>query len=140
MNEQARQILAMLAEGKITADEAERLIDAVDRQELASPAGAEPRAKRRPKYLRVVLEDNSEEAPSHINVRVPLQLLRAGVRLTSLIPPRALTQLNAKLDESGVPVDLTQLRPQDIEELVDQLDDVTVDVDDPTSKIRVFCE
>jgi hypothetical protein len=140
MNEQARQILAMLAEGKITADEAERLIDAVDRQELASPAGAEPRAKRRPKYLRVVVEDNSEEAPSHINVRVPLQLLRAGVRLTSLIPPRALTQLNAKLDESGVPVDLTQLRPQDIEELVDQLDDVSVDVDDPTSKIRVFCE
>jgi polyhydroxyalkanoate synthesis regulator phasin len=140
MNEQARQILQMLAEGKVTADEAERLIDALERQELASPAGAEPRAKRRPKYLRVVLEDNSEEAPSHINVRVPLQLLRAGVRLTSLIPPRALTQLNAKLDESGVPVDLTQLRPQDIEELVDQLDDVTVDVDDPTSKIRVFCE
>ena len=71
---------------------------------------------------------------------MPLQLLRAGVRLTSLIPPRALTQLNAKLDESGVPVDLTQLRPQDIEELIDQLDDVTVDVDDPTSKIQVFCE
>ena len=140
MNEQARQILQMLAEGKVTADEAERLIDALERQELASPAGAEPRAKRRPKYLRVVLEDNSEEAPSHINVRVPLQLLRAGVRLTSLIPPRALTQLNAKLDESGVPIDLTQLRPQDIEELVDQLDDVTVDVDDPTSKIQVFCE
>jgi polyhydroxyalkanoate synthesis regulator phasin len=140
VNEQTRQILQMLAEGKVTADEAERLIDALDRQELASPAGAEPRAKRRPKYLRVVLEDNSEAAPTHINVRVPLQLLRAGVRLTSLIPPRALTQLNAKLDESGVPVDLTQLRPQDIEELVDQLDDVTVDVDDPTSKIRVFCE
>ena len=140
MNEQARQILQMLAEGKITADEAARLIDALDRQEPASPTGAEPRAKRRPKYLRVVLEDNSEDTPSHINVRVPLQLLRAGVRLTSLIPPRALTQLNAKLDESGVPVDLTQLRPQDIEELVDQLDDVTVDVDDPTSKIQVFCE
>jgi polyhydroxyalkanoate synthesis regulator phasin len=140
VNEQTRQILAMLAEGKVTADEAERLIDALDRQELASPASAEPRAKRRPKYLRVVLEDNSEAAQTHINVRVPLQLLRAGVRLTSLIPPRALTQLNAKLDESGVPVDLTQLRPQDIEDLVDQLDDVTVDVDDPTSKIRVFCE
>jgi hypothetical protein len=140
MNEDRKRILAMLAEGKITADEAARLIDALDRQELASPAGAEPRAKRRPKYLRVVLEDNSADAPSHINVRVPLQLLRAGVRLTSLIPPRALTQLNAKLDESGVPVDLTQLRPQDIEELVDQLDDVTVDVDDPTSKIQVFCE
>jgi len=39
-----------------------------------------------------------------------------------------------------VPIDLTQLRPQDIEELIEQLDDVTVDVDDPTSKVQVFCE
>jgi hypothetical protein len=139
MNEQRRQILEMLAESKITADEAGRLIDALEEQpEL--PPGAGSRQKPRPKYLRVLLVDNSADAPSRLNIRVPLQLLRAGVRLTSLIPPRALTQLNAKLDESGVPIDLTQLRPQDIEELVDQLDDVTVDVDDPTSKVQVFCE
>ncbi|MDT5027597.1 MAG: hypothetical protein QOE61_4023, partial [Micromonosporaceae bacterium] len=31
MNEQRRQILQMLADGKITADEAERLIAAVER-------------------------------------------------------------------------------------------------------------
>ena len=140
MNEQRRQILQMLAEGKITADEAERLIDAVEREEPESPPGATSRPKPRAKYLRLVLLDNSGDAPTRINIRVPLQLLRAGVRLTSLIPPRALTQLNAKLDESGVPVDLTQLRPQDIEELIEQLDDVTVDVDDPTSKVQVFCE
>jgi polyhydroxyalkanoate synthesis regulator phasin len=33
MNEQRRQILQMLAEGKITADEAERLIDALEREQ-----------------------------------------------------------------------------------------------------------
>jgi len=141
MNEQRRQILQMLAEGKITADEAERLIDALQRQQPDSPPAAESRPKPRPKYLRVVMDDNSGgDGPSRINIRVPLQLLRAGVRLASLIPPQALTKLNAELDKSGVPIDLRELKPQHLEELIDQLDDVTVDVDDPDTKMRVFCE
>ncbi|GAA3780785.1 hypothetical protein GCM10022225_81440 [Plantactinospora mayteni] len=143
MNEQRRQILQMLAEGKITADEAERLIDAIEREQPESPPGSALRPKPRPKYLRVVMnsEDNvGADGPTRINVRVPLQLLRAGVRLTSLIPPQALTQVNAKLHESGVPIDLTQLKPQHIEDLIEQLDDLTVDLDDPGTKMQVFCE
>ena len=143
MNEQRCQVLEMLAEGKITADEAERLIDALEREQPESPPGATPRPKPRPKYLRVVVnseDDTGVDGPSRINVRVPLQLLRAGVRLTSLVPPQALTRINAELDKSGVPIDLTQLKPQHLEELIEQLDELAVDVDDAQSKIQVFCE
>jgi hypothetical protein len=143
MNEQRRQILEMLAEGKITADEAERLIDALEREQPESPPGAAPRPKPRPKYLRVVVnseDDSGGDGPSRVNVRVPLQLLRAGVRLTSLVPPQALTRVNAELNKSGVPIDLTQLKPQHIEELIEHLDDLTVDVDQPDAKVQVFCE
>lgn len=143
MNEQRRQILQMLAEGKITADEAGRLIDALEHEQPESPPGAVPRPKPRPKYLRVVVSsaDNfGGDGPGRVNVRVPLQLLRAGVRLTSLIPPQALIQVNAQLSKSGVPIDLTQLKPQHIEELIEHLDDVTVDLDQPDAKVQVFCE
>lgn len=142
MNEQHRQILQMLAEGKITADEAERLIDAIELQEPESAPGAPARPNHRPKYLRVVVVDNSSggDAPGRVNVRVPLQLLRAGVRLTSLIPPQALTRANAQLSKSGVPIDLNELKPQQLEELIDQLDEVTIDVDDSGTKVQVFCE
>ena len=141
MNEQRRQILQMLAEGKVTADEAERLIDAVERVPPESPSGAVSRPRSRPKYLCVVVVDRSEgDEPTLVNVRVPLQLLRAGVRLASLIPPQALTKVNAELSKSGVPIDLTELKPQQLEELIDQLDEVTIDIDDPGSKVQVFCE
>src|SRR5258708_5893591 len=143
MNEQRRQILQMLAERKITADEAERLIDALEREQPESPPGATPRPKPRPKYLRVMVnsaDDFGGDGPSPVNVRVPLQLLRAGVRLTSLLPPQALTQVNTELNKSGVPIDLTQLKPQHIEDLIEQLDELTVDVDEPGTKVQVFCE
>jgi hypothetical protein len=142
MNEQRRQILQMLAEGKITADEAERLIDALERAQPESPPAAESHPRRRPKYLRVVVNaaDHPGAEPTRINIRVPLQLLRAGVRLASLIPPPALAKVNAELDRSGVPIDLTELKPQHLEELIDQLGDVIVDVDEPDTKVQVFCE
>jgi hypothetical protein len=133
----------MLVDGKINADEAERLIDALEREEPESAPGTPARPKARPKYLRVVVnsEDTSGgDGPGRVNIRVPLQLLRAGVRLASLIPPQALTQVNAELSKSGVPVDLTQLKPQHIEDLVEHLDDLTVDVDQPDTKVQVFCE
>jgi hypothetical protein len=140
MNEQRRQILAMLAEGKITADEAERLISALERnQNDAPPPASEPRPAR-PKYLRVVVDDRSGKDPARVNVRVPIQLLRAGVRLASLIPPHALTQVNDELRRSGILIDLTQLKPEHIEDLIDQLGDFTVDVEDPDAKVHVFCE
>jgi hypothetical protein len=141
MNEQRRQVLEMLAESKITADEAERLIYALEGDQPEPSTGVADRSKSRPKYLRVVVIDNSAgEEPSRVNVRIPLQLLRAGVRLASLIPPQAVTKINEKLDESGVPIDLTELKPQQLEELIDQLGDLTVDVDEPDSKVQVFCE
>ena len=78
--------------------------------------------------------------PARVNIRVPLQLLRAGVRLAALIPPQALGRANAELNKSGVPLDLTQLKPEQLEALVEHLDEMTVEVDQPDAKVRVFCE
>jgi hypothetical protein len=137
MNEERRQVLQMLGEGTITADEAERLLDAVERDQPEPPA----RAKARPRYLRVLIEEAAEDdGAGRINIRVPLQLLRAGVKLVSLVPPPALARANLELGKAGVPMDLTQLKPQDIEELIEQLDDVTVDILEPGSKVQIFCE
>lgn len=147
MNEQRRQILEMLAEGKITAGEAERLIEALEREQQReqpeTPPGATSRTKLRPKYLRVVMdaEDGTGgDGASRMNIRIPLQLLRAGVRLTALLPPVAITKVNAELDKAGVPIDLAELKPQHLEDLIEHLDDVIIDLDDPGSKMQVYCE
>ena len=140
MNEQRKDILDMLAEGKINAAEAEQLIAALERDQPPPASGLEARPKGKAKYLRVVVDAVDDGEPTRVNVRVPLQLLRAGVRLAALIPPQALVKANAELNKSGVPFDLTQLKPEQLEELVDQLDEMTVEVDQSDAKVRVFSE
>jgi hypothetical protein len=140
MNEQRKDILGMLAEGKITAEEAEQLIAALERDQPPAAASSEVRPSGKAKYLRVVVDTTDNGEPGRVNVRVPLQLLRAGVQLAALIPPQALDRANAELDRSGVPVDLARLKPEQLEALVEQLDEVILEVDQPDAKIRVFCE
>jgi hypothetical protein len=140
MNEQRRDILDMLAEGKITAEEAEQLIAALEREQPPAVSSLDTRPKGKAKYLRVVVDALEDGEPGRVNVRVPLQLLRAGVRLAALIPPKALERANAELDKSGVPLDLTQLKPEQLEALVEHLDEVIVEVDQADAKVRVFCE
>ena len=140
MNEQRKDILGMLAEGKITAQEAEQLIAALERDQPPAASSLDARPKGKAKYLRVVVDALENGEPARINVRVPLQLLRAGVQLAALIPAQALGKANAELNKSGVPIDLTQLKPEQLEALVEHLDEVLVEVDQPDAKVRVFCE
>lgn len=141
MNEQRKEILQMLADGKLSTEEADQLIAALEpNQTVAVAADSDARPKAKPKYLRVMVDADDDGDKVRVNVRVPLQLLRAGVRLAALIPKEAIGEVNAELTRSGVPFDLTQLKPEQLETLIEHLDDMTVEVDQADAKVRVFCE
>jgi hypothetical protein len=144
MTENRRQVLEMLASGKVSADEAERLLAALDGAQPAAATNGETvlRPALAPKYLRVIVDSNEKDRPVHINVRVPLQLLRAGVRLASLIPGPAQERVNQALREQGVEFDVSQIRPENLNELLEQLHEFSVDIDHKPDdvKIKIFAE
>src|SRR5215472_16579830 len=82
VSDSRRQVLDMLAAGQITVEVADRLIAAVeDRPSPAAAIGLAERPATAPRYLRVMANvEDEDEGPTKVNVRVPLQLLRAGVR------------------------------------------------------------
>jgi hypothetical protein len=145
MSENRRQVLDMLATGKITAEEAERLLAALEKEVPANGAAAVPNAIA-PRYLRLMVEaerdGEGDTLAKTVNIRVPLQLLRAGVRLASLVPPQARHSIDEALKEKGVAFDLSQLRPENLEEVIAQLNDVSIDMGDARRKVKVkiFCE
>lgn len=144
MDNNRRQILDMLAEGKIQVDEAERLLNLVSSEGETADSG-QPVTENRPpaKYLRVCVEpgeDAGEEHTERVNIRVPMALIRAGVKLASVIPSSATDSVNDELRKKGINVDLGSLKADDLESLVDSLQDLEVDVKDGQHKVRVFVE
>jgi hypothetical protein len=135
----------MLAQGKITADEAERLIAALE----SAPSSAAPTGKvevmprPKPKYLRVLVEAAGMHAngkPTRVNIRVPMALIRAGVRLGGLIPQEARDRANAAMREKGMDFDLNSIKPENLEEIIQQIEDLEVNVDEDKAKVRIFAE
>ena len=139
MNENSRRVLEMLSEGKVSVDEAERLLSLVD-EEPEATAEVQPLAPPRTgaaRYLRVTVDSDGEE---HVDVRVPLALIKAGVKLRTLLPEQAAQGINTALQDNGINVDIHNLRTEDLEQLVDALSEVEVNVHDADNKVRVYCE
>lgn len=87
----------------------------------------------------VVTPGPSSEQKEKVNVRVPLKLIRAGLKWAAFVPHDARRKVNAALSEKGINKDIFSLKPEDIEELVATLDDLTVEVEGKES-VRIFCE
>jgi hypothetical protein len=147
MSEERRQILAMLAEKKITVDEAERLLNALnepDDQRVSTTdalkASTLDAAKKKPKFLCVqVLPKNREgKRGEKINIKVPLFLLKTGLKLKGVLPEEVGEKIKAKLGEKGI--DLNGLDEKSFDELVNGLTELSIDVDDEDEQVRICCE
>ncbi|MGA7459127.1 MAG: hypothetical protein WBW69_02820 [Candidatus Korobacteraceae bacterium] len=139
MSAETKKVLEMLAEGKITADDAERLLDklAAKSPEETGNGNGSNSAKTRDtvtvrKFLRVLVDTGDGH---DVNVRIPLAFLRSGVKLLSVLPPKVAKKLT---DKGFNPEFLTDLRGEDLEEALNTLH---VDINtDEGQHVQVFCE
>jgi len=143
MSENRKRILEMLANGRISADEAERLLNALENGHIVDDTPA--RTFGTSKYLRILVEREPErdgDEQTKVNIRVPLQLLRAGVKLKGLLPEDARDQMNEALREKGVDFDVNQFKVENLDEMLANLNDLSIDIDKKSrkAKVRIFCE
>jgi polyhydroxyalkanoate synthesis regulator phasin len=131
--EQRDKILGMLERGKITAEEAGRLLDAIG---APSQAAAESAPANKPRFIRIAVNGADEK----VDIRVPLGLLRAGIKLGAVIPQDARTRVEDKLSEKGISFNLSDLNERTVEDLIDSLSDLSLDVEDGDETVRIFCE
>jgi len=137
MNEERKKVLGMLADGKISADEAERLLDALEnRTTETSPQTALTKTlDNLPRYLFVKVDAVDGDK---VNIRVPLKLVKAGIKLQALLPQDAQDKINAKLNEKGINLD--DFKDENFKDLLDALTEFEVNVDDKKGdKVRIYC-
>lgn len=139
MSAERKKVLELLAQGKITADEAEKLLNKLDSlsgftTEPESAASESKATDTKPlRYLRVEVEKPGSS--DNVNVRIPLSFLRASAGLPVLLPRHVQERLSAHGIDIG---SFSRLRGQELEKALQQLD---VHVDESGGKkVRIFCE
>ena len=88
MSDNQKRILDLLAEKKISVDEAQRLLSLTEPDKDTGTRGPEESAgpRGKPKYFRVLVQPEEGSGKDNVNVRIPIALIRAGMKLTALIP------------------------------------------------------
>jgi len=154
MSEESRRVLDLLAQGKITVDEADRLLAAIGPVSNGSAAtgaagkGSATDDAPSARYLRITVtrtgswpSDDGEQArrawmwPGHtggrsreVTIRVPVALVRNGMRLGAMIPGLTGAALRTHLRERGVDVDLSKIDTKTIDQLVGEFGEMNIDV------------
>ena len=133
MSEDTRRVLELLSQGKVTVQEAEQLLHAV-----ASGEATEKKAE--PRYFRILVNKPAREGKKAeaVNIRVPMTVVRGGLRLGALFPSM-LGKKKIQLD-NGMELDLSTITYKDLEALIKDIGELTVDVDGGDATVRIRCE
>lgn len=137
MSEETRKVLEMLSSGKITVQEAEQLLQAVTGP--ASPDDRNGERKAEPKYFRILVNKPASEGKKaeNVNIKVPISVVRGGLRLSSVFPG-LLGKKKIQLDD-GTELDLSKIHYADLEAMIKDIGELTVDVDGD-AQVRIRCE
>ena len=145
MSDDTRRVLDLVAQGKITVDEGHHLLGAIHPPSANAPsgaAGADDSERPRPKWLRIAIHQFGKEGrrDKDVNIRVPMAIIRSGMRLGALIPGLAGEQVQARMRERGLDIDFSKLDAAAIETVLKELGDTNIEIDDGKSQVRITAE
>jgi len=134
MSEETRKVLEMLSNGKVSVQEAEQLLQAV-----AGPGPSADDKKVEPKYFRILVNKPARDGKKaeNVNIRVPMTVVRGGLRLGSLFPGM-LAKKKIQLG-NGNELDLSKVTYADLEAMIKDIGELSVDVDGD-AQVRIRCE
>lgn len=151
MNEEIRSILNLLAQGKITVEEAQQLMDAVSRASTnaSAPPRQSPGASAEPprsvpsdasvQFLRVKINKVANECrpEREVNIRVPVSLVTGGMKLGAIIQGFGGERVQQKMRERGI--DLSHLDAARLNEVLKK-GELLLDLNDGRSHVQISCE
>ena len=143
--EERRKILNLLAEGKISSEEADTLLSALEKEmyppEIIPITGNTQNSATGtlPTHLRVQIGKHHKPGDK-VNIRIPLNLIKAGVKLAALMPEEAREKANRAMKEKGLGFDLETLSKQTFDEILQVLKDLHIDIESGKDTIKIFCE
>ena len=130
----------MVARGRLTVDDADRLLGALDSESPhASETPMQP-LDRGASFLRVLVTANDDDEQQTVDMRIPIATLKAGLHLPGLLPSAVADGINRALAEKGIDLDVYKLKHRDIDPLIQSLRQVEIDVNTAHQRVLIYVE
>ena len=155
MSDERRRVLDLLAQGKITVDEADELLKTLGANATREAAGAPPAGDaatndpQRTRWVRINVHRLADDCRGEkdVNIRVPIAVVKGGMRLGAIIATfageKAAQRMKARgidLDISKINDDLSKMNGAEFDAFLKSLDDTSIEIDDGKSQVRISCE
>jgi hypothetical protein len=149
--DETRRVLDMLRDGKITVDEADRLLKALTADRPSETAGADTatNAGDRVRWIRINIQKpaNDGHKAKNVNIRVPIAVVKGGMRLGAIIGTfagdKAARRMKAQgldIDLAKISSDLSQMNGPEFDEFLRSLNETNIEIDDGRSQVRITAE
>jgi hypothetical protein len=145
-----RRILDMLSEGKISVDEADRLLKAMSADPAAADATSPSTDTTRARWIRINIHKPAKDEthrPKDVNIRVPIAVVKGGMRLGALIGTFAGEKAARRMKAQGLDIDLakinsdlSQMNGPEFDEFLRSLHDTNIEIDDGKAQVRITAE
>jgi hypothetical protein len=139
-----KRVLELLAQGKITVDEADQLLRAMGAvggadQTFAS-AEREVKGSAAPRWMRITIDKAAREGrpAKQVNIRVPMTFVRSGVRLGAMFPRMMNEAAFQRLREQGLDFDFSRIDLSQVESALRDAGEMTIESD--KAHIRIAYE
>lgn len=129
-----KKVLEMLKNGTINVEEAEKLLSAMGEDQPKTSVGG-----KTPEFMYVKVAPKKENGDK-VSVKIPLKLLRAGMKLAAFMPSNVQEKVQGHLQEKGVNIDLSKMGKEHMDELLQTLSEFSVDVDGEDESVKIYCE
>ena len=147
-----RRVLDMLSQAKISIDDADRLIKAMKTERPADTAAADPASDSRPpvRWFRINIHKPAKDEahkPKDVNIRVPIAVVKGGMRLGAIIATFAGEKAALRMKERGLDLDLSTINGDlsrmngvEFDTFMKSLDEMNIEIDDGRSQVRITAE
>jgi SHOCT-like domain len=141
MGDDTRRVLELVAQGKVTVDEGEQLLSALNAP-IVAPDAPEGVSRPKPRWVRIAIHKKAKEGKrdKDVNIRVPIAVIKGGMRLGALIPGLAGEELSAKMRDRGLDIDFSKLDAASIEAVLEEIGETNIEIESGKAHVRITTE
>ena len=140
MEEGRMKILQMLSEAKITAEEAAKLLDAIEQN---SETFKEPEIQvkeNHPKLLYLSVHRKDDLDSKDVQIKIPTSIIKSGIQFKSFIPKSARDHLGDSIELNGEEFSFSDIDKEQMNHIFSAMQESSIDIETERATVRMYCK